>query len=115
MRAILDVLRLMRHRETNSDVEKVAWAFAAVLLQAGTQLTVLSPAGGEEELVTAVAVEVARLGACEGAMRDMEFGGGRRFAPAVGPTPRTPHLKPQAPNPSFPPASHPPSYNFAPR
>ena len=56
MRALLD---LMRENETR--VQKMAAACQELLGQARRQLNILDPEVGEEELIKAVAAEVAKL------------------------------------------------------
>ena len=56
MRALLDLLR-----ENEARLPKVAALCAQILGHARKRLTILNPAVGEEELIEAVAAEVARL------------------------------------------------------
>ena len=56
MRALLDQMR-----ENEAEVQKFAIACEGVLESASQHLTILDPEVGEEELIKAVAAEVARL------------------------------------------------------
>ena len=56
MRALLDLMR-----ENEEEVQKWAAACQELLKRASQQLTILHPEVGEEELIKAVAAEVAKL------------------------------------------------------
>ena len=63
MRALLDLMR-----ENEASMQKRSAGRAAVLELASKQLTILDPEVGEEELIKAVAAEVARLRALSRSM-----------------------------------------------
>ena len=56
VRALLDLMR-----ENEASVQKLAAACKGLLVRASQHLTILHPEVGEEELVQAVAAELARL------------------------------------------------------
>ena len=56
MRALLELMR-----ENEARVEELAAVLEAVLERASEDLTILNPEDGEEELIQAVAAELARL------------------------------------------------------
>ena len=59
VRALLDLMR-----ENEASVQTLAVPCAALMGSASQQLTILDPEVGEEELIKAVAAQVAKLPAC---------------------------------------------------